>query len=180
MLLETVYHELHGIARRYLGQERAGITVGATEIVSEAYLRLFRPGGEAGGETWASRRSFYSVASQAMRRVLIDHARKRAAVVRGGGDGSTGRRRVPMPLDLLRAAEDADPAELVALSTLIVRLEEVDARAAEVVRLRFYAGLTVEQAAEVLELSVRTVKRDWELARAWLQVRIEEQAEDRA
>lgn len=170
-LLEVVHAELHAIAQRYMSEERAGVTVGATEVVNEAYMRLFRPGGSQSGESatdWSSRRAFFHVAAQAMRRVLIDHARKRSAVVRGGDH-----KRVPLTMDVLQAAQHGDPGELLALSDLILRLEGVDTRAAEVVRLRFFAGLTVEQTAQLLGLSERTVKREWEFARAWLQTQIE-------
>jgi RNA polymerase sigma factor (TIGR02999 family) len=183
-LLETVYTELHAIAERAMRGERNGITVGATAVVNEAYLRLFRPGGDPSAQVddWSSRRAFFQVAAQAMRRVLIDYARRRSALTRGGlpreGHGERPRK-LPVPLDVLAAAQCSEPAELLALSEQIVRLEEVDPRAAEVVRLRFYAGLSVEQAAVVLGLSERTVKRDWELARAWLQTRMERAAKER-
>lgn len=185
-LLETVYTELHAIAVRAMRGERNGLTVGATAVVNEAYLRLFRPAADplAEVEDWSSRRAFFQVAAQAMRRVLIDHARKRAALARGGGGlapgGSDERKGLRIPLDVLAAAQSSQPGELLALSDQIVRLEEVDPRAAEVVRLRFYAGLSVQQVALVLGLSERTVKRDWELARAWLQTRMEHEVKERA
>ncbi|MDP1663474.1 MAG: ECF-type sigma factor [Phycisphaerales bacterium] len=191
-LLETVYTELHAIAQRAMRGERVGITVGATAVVNEAYMRLFRPGGDASGgvEDWSSRRAFFDVAAQAMRRVLIDHARRRSALARGGSGLAEPRARAPeggrqgrgsrVPLDVLAAAQQSEPGELLALSDQILRLESVDPRAAEVVRLRFYAGLSVEQAALVLGLSERTVKRDWELARAWLQTQMVTQNVERA
>ncbi len=187
-LLETVYAELYAIAQRAMRGERGGLTVGATAIVNEAYMRLFRPGGDTRGEVedWSSRRAFFQVAAQAMRRVLIDHARKRSALVRGGGGlaepgaGLVQTKASRVPLDILAAARHSEPEELLALSEQILRLESVDPRAAEVVRLRFYAGLSVEQAALVLGLSERTVKRDWELARAWLQTQMGTQNVERA
>lgn len=163
-LLDTIYAELHAIASRAMSGERSDLTIGATAVVNEAYLRLFRPGGTTGSESWSSRRAFYSVAAQAMRRVLIDHARKRSAAIRGGES-----KRIPLSLDILSAARQGDPAEIMALTDAIVRLESVDQRAAEIVRLRFFTGLTIEQTAEVMNLAPRTVKRDWEFARAWLE-----------
>ena len=162
-LLEVVHGELRQIAAHYLKGERGANTIQATVLVNEAYLRLFRPGGEEAGVAWSSRAAFFRVAAQAMRRILIDRARRRLAGRRGSGAA-----RADVPLDVLAAAEQAEPEQLVSLDGAIVRLEGVDARAAEVVRLRFFAGLSSEQVAEVLGVAGRTVKRDWEFARAWL------------
>ncbi|MGH7131460.1 MAG: ECF-type sigma factor [Phycisphaerales bacterium] len=162
-LLEVVHSELRQIAAHYLKGERGANTLQATVLVNEAYLRLFRPGGDETGIAWSSRAAFFRVAAQAMRRILIDRARMRMADRRGGGAA-----RADVPLDVLAAAEDAEPERLVSLDAAIVRLEQVDARAAEVVRLRFFAGLSSEQVAEVLGVASRTIKRDWEFARAWL------------
>jgi RNA polymerase sigma factor (TIGR02999 family) len=162
-LLEVVHGELRQIAAHYVRGERAANTIDATMLVNEAYLRLFRPGGEETGVAWGNRAAFFRVAAHAMRRILIDRARKRLSERRGGGVA-----RVDVPLDVLAAADKAEPERLMSLDGAIVRLEGVDARAAEVVRMRFFAGLTSEQVAEVLGVTARTVKRDWEFARAWL------------
>lgn len=162
-LLEEVHDELRRIAAHYVKGERPGATINATMLVNEAYLRLFRPGSEESGVAWSSRAAFFRIAAQAMRRILIDRARMRLAERRGGGTG-----RVQVPLNVIEAAEEAEPEHLVSLDESIVRLERVDPRAADVVRMRFFAGLSSEQVAEVLGVASRTVKRDWEFARAWL------------
>ena len=156
-LLSIVYEKLQGIARARLGQEAAGHSLQATALVHEAYVRL------AGGQAipWKNRTHFFRVAAEAMRRVLVDHARRRRSEKRGGD-----RRRVPITqLDL---AVDDDVEDLLALEEAMKVLEAEDARAARIVELRTYAGLTVDQVAEALEISPRTVAREWAYARARL------------
>jgi RNA polymerase sigma factor (TIGR02999 family) len=156
-LLSLVYTHLHSIARARMAQERPGHTLQATALVHEAYLRVL-------GEhklAWNGRAHFFHVAAEAMRRLLIEHARRRARTKRGGD-----RQRVP--LNVLDLAAEPDEQQILALDGALGRLEAVDAQAAEVVRLRFFAGLSVEQSAEALNLSARTIKRDWAFARAWL------------
>jgi RNA polymerase sigma factor (TIGR02999 family) len=156
-LLSLVYTHLHSIARARMAQERPGHTLQATALVHEAYLRVL-------GEhklAWNGRAHFLHVAAEAMRRLLIEHARRRARTKRGGD-----RQRVP--LNVLDLAAEPDEQQILALDGALGRLEAVDAQAAEVVRLRFFAGLSVEQSAEALNLSARTIKRDWAFARAWL------------
>ena len=162
---QQVYAELRAIAHARLRGERAGITLQSTELVHEAYLRL-NPGD---GPRWESRGQFFAAAAEAMRRILIDRARARGRRKRGGD--AAGRPAAKMSLDLAEAAalaDDDDPETILALDRAIERLAQEDERAAQIVRLRFYAGLTVEEAAEVLDTSARTVLRDWAFARAWL------------
>jgi RNA polymerase sigma factor (TIGR02999 family) len=156
-LVETVYAQLRALAQSQMGRERPGHTLQATALVNEAFIRM-----KAAGVAWSNPSALYHAAAEAMRRILIDHARAHAAVKRGGG------RRMLDLSSVLDLATANDPASVLALDGAISRLERVDARAAEVVRLRFYAGLTVDQAAESLGRSRRTVLRDWEFARAWL------------
>lgn len=156
-LLPLVYDRLKAIARERMRQENAGHTLQATALVHEAYLRLV--GDEA--MSWSSRAGFYYAAAQAMRRILIDHARRRGRVKRGGG-------MTRKPLDAVDLAISDDADDVLALDAALSRLAERDARAAKIVELRFYAGLSVEDTAAALELSDRTVKREWSFARAWL------------
>ncbi len=156
-LLEIVYDHLRGIARQRMAGERAGHTLQATALVHEAFMRLV--GDEELG--FENRAHFYAAAAQAMRRILIDHARRRNTEKRGGE-----RKRVPM--SVVDLATDTDPEQVMALEEAMARLEQSDPRAASVVRLRFFAGLDVEETASVLGLSERTVMRDWSFARATL------------
>ena len=167
-LIAMVYQELHTLARQHMGGERGGHTLGATALVSEVYLKLFRGDGASGAnpiEPWADRGAFFAAAATAMRRILIDHARAKLTQKRGG------RARATLPsfdADAVAAAETLDPAQFMALDEAISRLEQRDARAAQITRLRFFAGLDLAAVAEVVGVSERTVIRDWNVARAWL------------
>jgi len=197
-LLERVYGELLKIARAQMRHERDDHTLGATGLVNESYLRLFgrdphetepdapagtrtepqpeTPGGAPVGSTplsYAHRFAFYKAASTAMRRILIDHARARASVKRAGG-----RRRLSISADFEDASIFAEPEDLMSLDDALARLEKEDERAATVVRLRFYAGRQHEEIAQMLDVSARTIKRDWEFARARLQQILEEREPD--
>jgi RNA polymerase sigma-70 factor (ECF subfamily) len=178
-LLEKVYNELRVIAASQMRHERNDHTLGATALVNESYLKLIRSLGgasdEKSGQTEESfrflhRHAFYKAAATAMRRILIDHARAKATGKRF--DGIKGRR---VSIDLVEASTLDNPHDLLSLDDALSRLESEDERAAAVVRLRFFAGRQIDEIAEMLEVSSRTVKRDWEFARARLQQLIEEQ-----
>lgn len=156
-LLPLVYAELKGIARRQMSRERADHTLRPTALVHEAYMRLVA----STGERFESRAHFFGVAARAMRQVLIDHARKRAADKRGGG-----RERTSPDEERLGVEYDLDG--LIALDDALRKLEEMDERAARVVEQRFFAGLTESEIAALLGITERTVQRDWARARAWL------------
>ena len=155
-LLPLVYQSLKEVARQRMSMERPGHTLQATALVHEAYLRLV-----GRNVRWAGRAQFYHAAAQAMRRILIEHARSRGRVKRGGCA-----RRVP--IDLLDLAEQGDREEILALDEAIRRLEEHTPDIAAVVRLRFFAGLTVGETAEALSMGSRSVDRAWAYARVWL------------
>jgi RNA polymerase sigma factor (TIGR02999 family) len=142
-----------------MADERAGHTLQATALVHEAYVRL------VGGKPipWAGRTHFFFAAAEAMRRILIDHARARAGPRRGGG-----RRRVPLHNVLDLAAAEEDFPEILVLDDALSRLEKLSDSVGAVVRLRFYAGLSIEETAKALGVSPTTVKREWTYARAWL------------
>lgn len=164
-LLPLVYDQLRKAAQLGLAGERPGHTLSATALVHEAYLRLVGPREVA----WAGRGHFYAAAAEAMRRILLDHAKARGRVKRRGG---LGRINLDDTATLGGAiAEDPgrDQADFIALDEAIGRLASRDPRMAEVVRLRFYAGLEISQVALVLGVSERTVKNDWAFAKAWLE-----------
>ncbi len=157
-LLRLVYEQLRHIARNRMAGERREHTLRATELVHEAYLKLGRQMEE---RDWQSRGQFFAAAAEAMRRILIDHARRRGAQSRQG-------KREKVPLSVVDLAEEADPQSILAVEDAILKLEAEDARLGRVVRLRFYAGLSIDETARALDLSRRTVHRDWTYARAWL------------
>jgi len=167
--LATLLHqEIHSMAMAQMRGERRGHTLGATALVNETFLRLFGSADRAEGDlgiTWTNRRTFFVAAATAMRRVLIDHARSRMTEKRGGGPS---RRRLDIEADALAAAQTLEPSQFLDLDKAMNALANLDARAAEVTRLRVFAGLDVSQIAELLDVSDRTIKRDWQFARAWL------------
>jgi RNA polymerase sigma factor (TIGR02999 family) len=156
-LMPLVYDELRAMAHRRLSPGARDVTLDTTALVHEAYLRLF----DRARLDWNDRRHFFSVAAIAMRQIVVDHARKRTAAKRGGA-----LQRVD--LDSTNLAVDAQAEEIVALNEALSRLSRLDERLAKVVELRFFAGLSVEEVAEVMETSERTVKRDWRKASALL------------
>jgi RNA polymerase sigma factor (TIGR02999 family) len=162
-LTPLVYNELRRMARRYMRSQRAGQTLQTTALVHEAYLHLM----DAKSSGWRDRAHFFAVSAQIMRRILIDAARARGAQKRGGAaervDHST-----PVDLDMIADVASERGAELLRLEDALAELERMDPRKAKVVELRFYAGLSVEEAAAVLKVSPQTVLRDWRLARVWL------------
>jgi RNA polymerase sigma factor (TIGR02999 family) len=161
-LLPLVYEELRALAAQRLSQEVPGQTLQATALVHEAYLRLV--GAEP--QDWASRGHFFKAAAEAMRRILIDNARRKKSLKRGGG-------RRPVDLDESLVADDARQAEAVlALDEALAKLAKQDPTKADLVKLRYFAGLTIEQAAKALDISHATAERYWDYARSWLRVEI--------
>ncbi|MEZ4376728.1 MAG: ECF-type sigma factor [Gemmatimonadales bacterium] len=155
-LAPIVYHELHRLATFAMQRESAGHTLQPTELVHEAFIRLV---GQR-DTRWANRSQFYGIASQAIRRILIDHARRRRAAKRDHG--------IRVTLDERIGASDERELDLIALDEALTQLEALDPRQARVVELRFFAGLSVEETATALDISPATVKRDWTFARAFL------------
>jgi RNA polymerase sigma factor (TIGR02999 family) len=156
-LMPLVYEELRRLAAHYMRGERTGHTLQTTALVNEAYLRLV----DHKNIQWQNRTHFFAVASQAMRRVLVDHARSRGYAKRGGGS-----HRVTFDEGALISHEQ-DP-DLLALDEALSRLSAIDPRKAQIVELRYFGGLSVEETAEVLKVSAVTVMREWSKAKAWL------------
>jgi RNA polymerase sigma factor (TIGR02999 family) len=156
-LIPLVYDELHKLARRYMGGERTGHTLQTTALVNEAYLRLI----DASKVRWQNRAHFFAVSAQLMRRILVDFARTRNYQKRGG-------KRPQVALDEALAITNECDADLVALDDALKDLAAFDSRKSLVVEMRFFGGLSVEEAAEVLKVSPDTVMRDWKMAKVWL------------
>ena len=156
--LKLVYTELHRQAHRYLQKERIGHTLQTTALVHEAYLRLV----EQKSVAWESRSHFYAIAATMMRRILIDYAKTKHRVRRGGVHSD-----LPLENALTIRASQTD-FDLLALDEALNRLAEKEAQVAKVVELRFFSGLDVVETSEVLGLSESTIKRDWRMAKAWL------------
>lgn len=156
-LMPLVYDELRGLARQYLERERSDHTLQATGLVHEAYLRLV----DQTTTTWQNRAHFLGVAAQVMRRILVDYARSHRADKRGGGWDK-------LVFDDALAPTAERSIDLVALDDALKDLLALDPRQSRIVELRFFGGLTNEEVGEVLEVSPRTVKREWRLAKAWL------------
>lgn len=157
-LLNLVYHELHRQAHRYLRRERDGHTLQTTALVHEAYLKL----AEQKSVAWESRTHFFAVAATMMRRILIDYARTKHRVRRGGAQSD-----LPLETALTISVSETD-FDLLALNEALDRLAEKETHLARLVELRFFSGLDVPQTAQVLSVSESTVKRDWAMAKAWL------------
>ena len=156
-LLPIVYAELRRIADNYLRRENSGHTLQATALVHEAYMRLVN----AQNLEWQNREQFFGISANLMRRILVDHARTVTAVKRGGD--------VPdLPLDEANAVSIESDESLLVLDEALNKLAEIDPQAARIVELRYFAGLTIEETAEILKTSPMTVKREWATARAWL------------
>jgi RNA polymerase sigma factor (TIGR02999 family) len=156
-LLPLVYDELRQLAERYLRRERKDHTLQATALVHEAYLKLI----DQRSVHWQNRAHFFGVAAQAMRRILVDHARGHQAVKRGSGD-------IKISLDENLLVSDERAAELVALDDAMNALAEIDPQKSQIVELRFFGGLSIEETAEVLGIGTATVIRQWRMAKAWL------------
>ena len=156
-LTPLVYGELHRLAHHYISRERPGHTLQTSALVNEAYLRLV----EQKNVDWQCRAHFYGIAARLMRQVLVDYARRRGYAKRGGGA-----RRVS--LDEALAVSDERTAEVVALDEALEGLAKLDPRQSQIVELRFFGGLSIEEAAEVLGVSPGTVMAEWTVAKAWL------------
>jgi RNA polymerase sigma-70 factor (ECF subfamily) len=161
-LLTELYGELRRMAARHLRRERPGHTLQPTELLNEVYVRVMRA---RKPHLWNDRAHFFAVASTAMRRVLVDHARRRKSAKRGKG------------VELEQATETSaavnhSPERILAIDSALTRLSGIDPRQARVVELRFFAGLTDEEIASLLGVSLRTVKRDWAAAKSWLYARL--------
>jgi RNA polymerase sigma factor (TIGR02999 family) len=156
-LLPLVYAELRQIARRHLASGGRDATLDTSALVHDAYLKLF----DRSQLDWQDRRHFFSVAAIAMRQIIVDRARRRSALKRGGGMAR-------VDLDAANLAVDEQAEEILALNEALARLGRIDERLGRIVELRFFGGLSVEEVAEVMEMSERTVKRDWRKARALL------------
>jgi len=168
-LLPLVYRELHSLARRYMAGERPGNTLQASALVNEAYLKLV----DIRRVQWQNRAHFFGVSAQLMRRILVDSARRRHNLKRGG-------RALQVTFDEGLAVAKGETSELVAIDDALTALAAVDARKARVVELRFFGGLSVEETAEALKVSPETVTRDWRLAKAWLHGEMNKEKRDEA
>ncbi|MCB0418492.1 MAG: sigma-70 family RNA polymerase sigma factor [Bdellovibrionales bacterium] len=155
-LLPLIYGELKQLAGAYMRRENSDHTLQPTALVHEAYFRLV----DQKGVEWKNRSHFFGIAAQLMRRILIDHARKKIAHKRGGKD-------IRVPFDEAKHGENSF-SDILLLDDALKRLKELEPRQAQVVELRCFAGLSIEETAELLQTSPATVKRDWTVARAWL------------
>ncbi len=156
-LMPLVYEELHRLAHRYINRERRGHTLQTSALVNEAFLKLV----DQRDVHWQNRAHFFGIAAQMMRRILVDYARNRKYAKRGGNA-----RQVTLNEELI--VSDERNAEVVALDDALKSLAQIDQRKSQVVELKFFAGLSIEETAEVLAVSPGTVMRDWTLAKAWL------------
>jgi RNA polymerase sigma factor (TIGR02999 family) len=158
-LIPAVYEHLHRIARRHLRHERAGHTLQTTALINEAYLKLADQ-----RVCWQNRSHFFGIAARIMRQILIDHARTRLRLKRGGNAQQVS----------LTSAEDEQQqnSDLIALNDALNALSEVDPQRSQIVELRFFGGLTIEETAQVMHVSTPTVERGWRAARAWLQTEL--------
>jgi RNA polymerase sigma-70 factor (ECF subfamily) len=156
-LMPLVQNELRRLARNYMRRQNVGHTLQTTALVNEAFLRLV----DSDRVNWQDRNHFFAICAQLMRRILVDFARRKTSLKRGG-------ERVQVTLNEQVDAADEKAAEVVALDEALVRLAEMNQRQSRIVELRYFGGLTEDQIAETLEISSRTVRRDWNLARAWL------------
>lgn len=163
-LAPLVQHELRNLARRYLSHERPGHTLQPSDLVNEAYVRLI----DSKTVQWQNRAHFFGIAAQVMRRILVDHARRRNELKRGGGA-------VQVSLAVVEQMAAERGTDVLALDEALRQLAAFDPRKSQVVELRFFGGLSESETAEVMKVSLRTIQREWNLARAWLyqQLRLE-------
>jgi len=156
-LFQAVYNELHRQAARYLRHEHPGLSLQTTDLIHEAYLRLI----DQQHVEWQNRLHFFGIAAQVMRHILVDHARSRQAAKRGGSA-------IRLPLEEAMVIVPGQDLDFVALDEALNRLAQIDLQQSQIVELRFFSGLSVAETATVLDVSERTVKRDWNVAKAWL------------
>lgn len=156
-LLVLLYGELRRLAAGYLRRERPDHTLQPTALINETYLRIV----DQAEQNWESRAHFLGICAHIMREILVDHARQRNAAKRGGKEK-------PLPLEEFALSSMHRPLEFVALDEALCRLEAFDPRQSQVVEMRFFGGMSEEEISDVLGVSVRTIKRDWNVARAWL------------
>jgi RNA polymerase sigma factor (TIGR02999 family) len=166
-LMSVVYEELHRLARRYMRRESPGHTLQTSALVNEAFLRLV----DQRNVQWQNRAHFFGIAAQMMRRILVDYARSRSYAKRGGGIQA-------MSLDEALVVSHERSEEVVNVHEALERLAEFDPRKGQIVELRFFGGLSIEETAEVLGVSPGTVMRDWTLAKAWLRREMLSEASD--
>ena len=160
-LTPLVYDELHRLAHQHMRREKAGHVLQTSALINEAYLRLI----DQPRIQWESRAHFFGIAARLMRRILVDDARKRNSAKRGGS-------LIRVPFDQVEDLAHQQAANVVAVDEALRKLEEIDARQGQIVELRFFGGLSIEEAANVLVVSPGTVMRDWTFARAWLKTEI--------
>lgn len=166
-LMPLVYEELRRLAHHYMGRERPGHTLQTTAIVNEAYLHLINQR----GVQWQNRAHFFGIASHLMRRILTGYARSRQCLKRGGGAQQ-------VELEEAMLVSDERVAEMVALDDALNSLAQIDERKSQLIEMRFFGGLSIEETAEVLGVSPGTVMRDWTLAKAWLRCEMDKEAQD--
>lgn len=164
-LLPMIYHELRRLAASAMSNERAGLTLDATSLVHEAYVRLVQG---ASGRGWDGRAHFFAAAAITMRRILVEGARRRSRIRHGGGLART-----DLNENIPGTAETAAPEDLLSLDAALDELEKVSPRRARVVMLRYFTGLTIEETASALGIAPATAKQDWAAARAWLKRRVD-------
>ncbi|MCI0413226.1 sigma-70 family RNA polymerase sigma factor [bacterium] len=160
-LMPIVYNELRKLARSYMRRERSGHTLQATALVHEAFLRLI----DQNAVTWQNRAHFFGIAAQMMKRILVNHEVSRRAAKRSGGAEK-------VTLEQAKGIESQQDLDIIQLNEALQELESMDSRQCRIVELRFFSGLTLEETAEVMNLSLATVKRDWSTAKLWLRQRI--------
>lgn len=156
-LFQIVYEELHRQAARYLRHEHPGLSLQTTDLIHEAYLRLI----DQQHVEWQNRLHFFAMSARVMRHILVDHARSRQAAKRGG-------RIIRLPLDEAMVVSPGQNLDFLALDEALNRLAKIDPQQSQVVELRFFSGINVEDTAKLMGVSERTVKRDWNVAKAWL------------
>lgn len=166
-LMGAIYDDLHRLAAKHLRSERADHTLQPTALVHEAYLKLI----DQKQTSWRDRNHFFAIAARVIRRILVDHARGKGAVKRGAG-------KERIPLEHIEATEPGESLDLVALDEALEELNDLDARQAKIVEMRFFGGMSLDEIAETLDIGRRSVDRHWAAAKAWLLFRLSDQRTD--